>query len=110
MRIVSRAELLDMPRGTLFAQASGAGVYGELCIFGGPFGPDFTERSITGCQSDGSDDQWEREEAMWDSGASYPVNEDFGREGYFDHSMRYVVYEAADIASIVAGLQGDDNE
>lgn len=104
MRIVTRQQLLEMPRGTLFAEAFDPCNYGPLCIFGGEFGPDFTERSITACESDGSEQYIERSQEMWETGASYPVNTDYGREGMFDDSMRYLVYEPADIESIISEL------
>lgn len=105
MKIVSRAELIQMPVGTLFAEAFHAGNYGPLQIFGGyGCGPDFTERSITSPQSDDTEEYLDRVEDMFNNGTSYPVNVDYGREGLFDDTLKYLVYEPSDIASIIAAI------
>lgn len=104
MRIVSRAELVAMPSGVLFAEAFSCGKYGDLCIYSEYGGPDFLQRPIEWVESSESEDMWDREKDMWDNGTSYPVNTDYGREGYFDDTMKYLVYEPEDIASIFGEL------
>lgn len=105
MKIVPRAELITMPKGTLFAEVLENGTYSYLCIFGGyGTGPDFIERSIMAPESTGTEEYLERLEAMREQGASFPVNEDYGREGLFDDNLKYLVFEPADIASIIADI------
>ena len=68
MRIVTKAELLTMPKGTPFAEYRGAN-------------------------------------AAWPEGF-----EIFSREGYYDNTMRYLVWEPDDVHRIIALLQGADTD
>jgi hypothetical protein len=106
MRIVSRRELMAMEPGVLFAQVLKDGQYGELRIYGGSFGSnDFTERLIATPEFDDCGELWQREEDMRANGASYPVDTAYGRDGLFDDNIRYLVYDEADIVSIVRDLR-----
>lgn len=106
MRIVSRRELMAMEPGVLYAQVAKDGQFGELHIFGGAFGSnDFTTRSITGPEFNDTDELFQREEDMRVNGTSYPVDSLYGRDGLFDDDIRYLVYDEADIVSIVQDLR-----
>lgn len=105
MKIVSRKELLTMPAGTLMADIHEDGSYGELQIFGGKFSEnDFLTRTITRPDAHDSIEMWDRQDEMLEKGSSYPINTGYGREGLFDDDAKYLVYEAADIASIIAHI------
>lgn len=123
MKIISRSELLTLPAGTLIAEVedteSYTGTLGPLMIFGGKFSDnDFLIRTIHDPHASGSEDSWDRRHDMLENGTSYPVNPHYGREGCFeDDSQKFLVYEAADIASIIAhiapamrALDADANE
>lgn len=105
MRIVSRRELMAMEPGVLYAELFGDGQYGELCIYGGSSGNDFTERCIINPESGSSEELWQRQDDMLANGTSYPVEAHYGRDGMFDDDARYLVYDAADIVSIVQDLR-----
>ncbi|MGX7727580.1 hypothetical protein [Rhodococcus sp. 5G237] len=110
MRIVNRSELLTLPAGTLIAEVentdSYTGTLGQLMIFGGKYSEnDFLIRTIDDPYASGSEDSWDRRHDMLENGTSYPVNPYYGREGCFeDDSQKFLVYEAADIASIIAHI------
>jgi hypothetical protein len=101
MRIVSRKELMGMDAGILFAPIEDKWIIGGLSIYGGSFGNDFTERNLGWVDCDNSEEAIDRLEDMDnDSSISYSVEQDYGREGLFDDSIKYLVYEPSDIKSI----------
>ncbi|WP_280247304.1 hypothetical protein [Nocardia abscessus] len=101
---MTRAELITQPPGTLYAEARGPGQYGELLILGSAHGgPDFMCRTLDVDAHD-SGESFARDESMWKDGASFPINEAYQRDGMFNDTARYLVYEPADIASVIAGL------
>lgn len=107
MRIVTKAELRKMPVGTLFADYYGedqAWPQGPTSIFLGDIEgmSDFLECGISSPENDGSDHLVEREDEMCKEGAAYPVDLGCSREGYYDDTMRYLVWDVADVAAIVA--------
>ncbi|MGW6121485.1 hypothetical protein ACWFRF_20755 [Nocardia sp. NPDC055165] len=112
MKIVSKAELQAMPKGTPFAEYHpGAGWPQGFDIFVAPCGyiDDFYYRSISSPENDGTSQLLEREDEMNVTGAAYPVDTDIGREGLHDPAMRYLVWEPEDVARIIHLLQGGDD-
>lgn len=113
MRIASKAELLKMPRGTLFAEfIEGYANPGCPMIFEAPsFGlDDFLYRSFDGPISD-DDGQWfDSFTGMDQRGESHPVNLYIGREGLYDSKMRYWVWEPDDVVRIIHLLQGGNED
>ncbi|WVX88742.1 hypothetical protein SEA_BIRDSONG_91 [Gordonia phage Birdsong] len=104
MKIVTRQQLMAMPAGVLFAEARSPFVYGDLQIYGGKFGDnDFLTRSLVH-ESEDSGEFMDRGTEMWEHGTSYPVEAHYGRDGVFDDTIRYVVWEAADLKSILADI------
>lgn len=105
MKIVSRKELLTLKPGHLIAEWNDKYGVGRLMIFGGKFSEnDFLTRSITTPHASGSNEMFDREIDMRENGTSYPVNPHYGRDGLFEEEQKYLVYEVADIASIVAHI------
>lgn len=105
MRIVSREELLTLPAGLLIAELDQYGNASEFRIFGGKYADnDFLIRTITDPQADSGDDSYNKRKDMRVNGTSYPVNEDYGREGLFEEDQHFLIYEPADIASIMREL------
>lgn len=104
MKIVTRQQLMAMPAGLLIAEARSPFEYGDLQIFGGKYGDnDFLVRSLSH-ESEDSSEFMDRGVEMWEHGASYPVEQHYGREGLFDDTMRYVVWDSADLKSILADI------
>jgi hypothetical protein len=99
MRIVSRAELMSMPEGTVYSNFE-PDIFSGLHVTGGPCGPDFLTCSLL-TQFVGEDSS-EHFHAICDrlvKGESVPLEfgESFGREGLFDHEMVYAVWEKSDL-------------
>jgi hypothetical protein len=111
MKIVSKAELQTMPKGTPFAEYLPGHWPDGFMIFAGPCGyiDDFYYRSINCPESNGSDQMMDRQVEMVETGKAYPVDTDIGREGLHDPTMRYLVWEPEDVARIIHLLQGGDD-
>lgn len=111
MRIVSKTELLAMPKGTPFAEYHPTRWPDRFSIFAGPtgYGEDFWYRDICHPQNDETGQLLDRQGEMAEKGARYPVETTMAREGFFDLDMRYVVWEPEDVARIINLLQGGDD-
>jgi hypothetical protein len=100
MRLISRAELLAMPTGTIFATS-----FGHPCVFEGSLGNDFLENPITEPFIEGCKDSGDIDEVI-NSGqpfqAMYEGNT--GREGLFE-DQDYLLYDRADIEQLIAFLR-----
>lgn len=121
MKIVSKSELMRMPKGTLFAD-----------FYNGPDrmwtkGPEFilVAPCIPGDDGEPHDfmyisidtpDHWDLDELinhcdeMVHTGSSYPVDLTIAREGLYDANCRYIVWEPEDVARIINLLQGGDED
>lgn len=106
MRIVSKAELRKMPPGTLYAEYEKGRRWpqGPENIFLGDidYMSDFHCTGLGSPESSGSDEMFGHQHQMEESGAEYPVDLACGREGLYDDSTRYLVWDVADVAAIVA--------
>lgn len=103
MKIVSKAELRKMPVGTLYVEyREGHWPDGPDSIFLGDieYMSDFLECGIGSPESNGSSQMFDRQDEMDKAGAQYPVSLACGREGYYDDSMRYLVWDEADVREI----------
>jgi hypothetical protein len=121
MRIVSKAELVKMPKGTLFADfredADRMWTKGPEFILHSPVflrddeePNDFFYASI---DTPDHDDLWELVgncDDMVRTGKSYPVDLVVAREGLYDSTSRYIVWEPDDVARIINLLQGGDED
>ncbi|MFC4373280.1 hypothetical protein ACFO5K_04125 [Nocardia halotolerans] len=113
MRIVSKAELQTMPKGTPFAEYQPDGAWPDgFDIFVGDCGyiDDFYYRSINSPEHGGTHELIERRRDMAATGATYPVDTAVDREAYYDPDTRYVVWEPDDVARIIHLLQGGDDQ
>lgn len=111
MRIVSKAELKAMPKGTPFAEFHPNGSWPQgFDIFVADCGyiDDFYYRSINTPLNSGSSDLSNRETEMHLAGTAYPIDCGVDREGYYDPDIRYLVWEPDDVSRIIALLQGGD--
>lgn len=116
MRIVNRQTFLALPAGTVYMPY-------EPCVFSAPLikGDTIYGQRITGTET--PIDHWEQSlNTIGNSGGSH---EDFdileraeqkgesfrldlhceGREGLYDDTLQYAVYEAADVDQLIARLQ-----
>ena len=113
MRIVKRQELCNLPPGTLYMNvytspgSAGFSTRG-LSVFCAAWreaddGPafDFVQRSIDTVEASDTADYFDQEQALLD-GESRPVQSSMSREGMHDDEAQYLVFEYADIVSILA--------
>ncbi|HYG55145.1 MAG TPA: hypothetical protein VD965_07590 [Burkholderiales bacterium] len=113
MRIVTRAELMAMPAGTLYHEWEPC-YFKDLCIKGettrftkldGTEGGDWWVHNVPTLDVRHSGEDCDVQFAMAEKGVSHPLNfEVEGREALFDDKLRYAVWERADVEAFVARL------
>lgn len=104
MRIVTRAQLMAMPAGTLFHEWEPC-IFGALMIKGETWESDFYSVPVPWIDGGSSDETFDRQIEMRETGASYPIDlETCGRDGLFDDRLLYAVWERADVAALHAKL------
>jgi hypothetical protein len=110
MRLMKRQEFMQLPPGTLFSPMLQKWVFGELSIKGetwdlGNEVGDFLELGLNWIDGDDTGQVCDRlDEMLADSSVSYPLQSAYGREGLFDNTMVYLVYEPADVAALLSEL------
>lgn len=110
MRIVSRTELMALPAGTLYHDWLPC-YFGALCIKGETlpaepgYSGDWYEAVIPHLDVSSSDEDCDTQVAMDEKGLSHPLTFELeGREALYDDSLRYAVWERADVAALHAKL------
>lgn len=112
MRLVTQAELLALPAGTLYAPLQEPWVFGNLYIKGENLPPylgrethDFYERSLNWIDANDLDEAGRRLDSMMeDSSLSFPVKQAYSREGLYKTDGRYLVYELDDVKLLLSEL------
>ncbi len=104
MRIVNRTEFLEMPPGTLYYKHQSYD--NDLCIKNDTWTSDWIYTELTEWDSNDSGQQWDREVEMEnDSSVSYPVGLATARDGLFDETETFVVYDNNDVQALIAALK-----
>ncbi len=102
MRVYNRKDFLALPAGTLYC----AGVewaFNELGVKGDTWPPnDFIKLGLQWVEAQGSTEATDRLDAMLKTGASFPLQQSYGRDGGFDQDEVYLVYEPADLDALIA--------
>ena len=112
MRLVKRNEFLELPVGTLYCVLEEPWIFGSLEVKGDTIDHngklvDFYSRALTWVDAEDSIQAILRLEGMLaDSNVSFPVEQAFGREGMFDEHVVYLVYESADVKTLLNDLLG----
>lgn len=101
MRIYRRAEFLALPSGTIYSKGK-RWYFNHIEIKGETLTNDWLSISPMWIEAYDDGEQWERLEAMLEKGASYPMQEDFGRDGCFDDEEIFLVPEKADLEKLRA--------
>jgi hypothetical protein len=102
MRLYNRADFLKLPSGVLFCSGEPY-AFGNLRVKGESLGyNDFVALELQTIDSAGSGDCIDRLDEMLHTGASYPMNADYGRDGAFDQAEVFLVWERADLAALEA--------
>lgn len=105
MRIVGLEEFLKLPPGTLYMKSDEYGNPDGFMVKEATWGNDWVYRDLQDIDNASSEDRMDRLFAMIaDSSISYPINEDCGRDGMFEPSQRFFVYERADLESLAAAM------
>ena len=109
MRIVSRAQLMAMPEGTVYMENSQHSyMEGQLCVKGEtiPTNDWFTAILITQIAAHDSgeeSDLYNKAEA--DSSVDVPLSFDgYGRDGCYDDNITYCVWSDADVGGLIDAL------
>ncbi len=113
MRIVDRVQLMAMPPGTIFAtyrtRGCAHGLYKKLeTLRHTGQDIDWIECELLGqVNADSSGETFDIWEDMEQSGSSVPMScDETSRNAFFDGEGRFLIYEEADIASLVVALGG----
>jgi len=112
MKIYNKKDFLNLKSGAIFAFLNDETIdFDSLCIKGESLheSNDFIYCDLLEIESRSSEERWDRLEEMRDKGASYPINMDFGRDGFFDKKAFYMVFERADIIKLI-GILNDSLE
>lgn len=100
MKIYKRAEFLGLPAGTIYAKGK-PWYFSEPHIKGDTLpSNDWVCLSFNWISAKNESEQHEYLEHMLESGASYPMNDSFGRDGCFDKEEFFLVYEKDDLLKL----------
>jgi hypothetical protein len=101
MRIYRRKEFLALPAGTIYAKGK-PWYFDGFSVKGDTWTNDWLTLSPMWIEAHDDGEQWQRLEAMLEAGASYPLQESFGRDGCFDDEDIFLVPEKADLEKLRA--------
>jgi hypothetical protein len=96
MRIYKRAEFLKLPAGVMYFKGKPR-YFEQLSVKGETGTNDWLERDYAGVEADDSEQWASRLDEMLETGVSYPVGTDFGRDGCFDDEEVFMVLEPKDL-------------
>lgn len=106
MRIVDRATFMTLPTGTIFAKipepiiVREMQVKGETIITQDGEAIDWAELALNNWLSNDTGEWVERFEMMVSAGASFPMEDVYGRDGTFDEGDQFLIYERADLLNL----------
>lgn len=101
MRVYRRAEFLKLPAGTMYAKGE-PWALGSLNIKGDTVWNNQDWATMDPCWVSGQDtgECRSRLEAMLEDGASFPMETEYTRDGCFDESEVFLVFEADDLLKL----------
>jgi hypothetical protein len=103
MKIYRRDEFLKLPAGTIFAKGKPQ-YFESLSVKADSLPNDFVYRQLVWFESHGdTGDEFDlglRFDAMVEIGASFPMEQSYGRDGCFDNDDLFLVYERADLLEL----------
>lgn len=103
MRIYNRDEFLKLPAGTIFAKGKPQ-YFESLSVKADSMPNDFIYRQLVWFESHGDTgdefDLGRRFNAMVENGASFRMEQSYGRDGCFDDEDLFLVYESADLLEL----------
>lgn len=104
MKIYTRTEFMKLPKGTIFSSGEPFSFL-DLYIKGETWEVDFLQSSIIGIDAFSSEENADRMCEMEEKGSSFPINKAYGREGFFDDKMLYLVYEKHDLEYLKTAIE-----
>lgn len=100
MRVFNRKDFLALPAATIYAKGV-PWAFGNLCIKGDTIGDDdWAYLDPAWVSADDSGEATSRLDEMLAAGASYPMEEDYGRDGSFDGEEVFLVFERPDLEKL----------
>lgn len=106
MKIVDRETFMSLPAGVIFAKTTGPIIILGLSVKGDTVGGvDFCSRQLANWDAFDSTEWADRYDEMI-AGASFPCDQDFGRDGMFEPTDRFLVFESPDLIAL-ASTVGD---
>jgi len=99
MKVYRLDEFRKLPEGTLFCECE-RWVFGTLHVKGETWERDFLLRDLQSIDAEDSGEWGRRLDEMLESGASYPINGDYGRDGSFNENALFLVYEREDLLEL----------
>lgn len=102
MRVYNRSKFMKLPVGGIFCKGE-PWAFDRLHVKGAtwPETNDFLACSLQWIESDSSTQSTDRLDEMLETGASYPMNADYGRDGCFDDNDVFLVWEPADLEKMI---------
>lgn len=108
MRVFNRVEFLRLPAGVVYVKGEpwafeSMAIKGDTIRHGsgddvGDFGCLYF---AMGVEAGDSGEEMNRLDEMLENGASYPMNESYGRDGCFDSKECFLVFEPADLQKLI---------
>lgn len=101
MRVVDRKTFLTLPRGTIYAKGS-RWAFEDLCIKGDTMsaGNDWSSLCPAWVAAHDSGEAFARLEQMLETGASYPMEESYCRDGCYEDDAIFLIFERADLIKL----------
>lgn len=99
MKVYRLEEFRKLPEGTLFCEAE-PWVFGTLHVKGETWESDFILRDLQSIEAEDSGQWGARLDEMLETGASYPINNAYGRDGTFNDKALFLVYETEDLLEL----------
>lgn len=101
MRIYRRSEFLKLPSGTIYAKGE-PWFFDGFNVKGYTIGNDWAQLNPMWIEARDESEQWSRLDEMLEHGASYPMQESFGRDGCFNEEDLFLVLEREDLEKLRA--------
>lgn len=99
MRVYRRKDFLGLPSGTLYCKGK-PWFFEDLHVKGDTWVNDFTCLGLQWVSAADSGDAASKLDEMLENGASYPMEDSYGRDGCFDDEDLFLVYEASDLIDL----------
>lgn len=110
MKIVDRKTFLSMPEGTVYAKIPKRWIIEDIHVkYESTDYNDWYYMNFNWVDASDSGEAIDRLDEMFESGASYPVQNSIARDGLFDEDDHFLIYEKEDIDFIVSEISPNSN-